>query len=109
MNYDMETVSPESLGFSSEWVENFMNKIDEDNICMHSFLMMRYGKIGAEGYYGPFGKDKLHRMYSVTKSFVSLAIGLLASEGKINLDNKIVDIFKHDSTANKKYLTLIEP
>ena len=71
MNNSISSVaSPEKLGFSSEWVEKFLDEIDENNICLHSFLVMRHGKIGAEGYYHPFKKDDLHRMYSVTKSFV---------------------------------------
>lgn len=95
MNNSISSVaSPEKLGFSSEWVEKFLDEIDENNICLHSFLMMRHGKIAAEGYYHPFKKDTMHRMYSVTKSFVSLAIGVLIDEGKISLNDKVADFFR---------------
>ena len=46
-----------------------------------------------ETYYKPYTRDTLHRMFSVTKSFVSLGIGLLEAEGKLSLDDKIVDFF----------------
>lgn len=79
--------SPESVGISSSNVERLLDIFNENGLSMHSFLMIRYGKIAAEGYWAPFTKDFLHRMYSSTKSFVSGAIGLLCDEGKIHLDD----------------------
>ena len=51
------------------------------------------GKIFTEAYWKPFNKDFCHRQYSQTKSFVGIAIGLLVSEGKLSLDDKIADLF----------------
>ena len=39
------------------------------------------------------GKQDLHRMFSITKSFTSIAIGLLADEGKLKLSDHIADYF----------------
>lgn len=60
---------------------------------MHSLLIVRQGKLAFEAYWEPWGRDVLHRMYSITKSFVSLAIGVLASQGKLNLDDPIIKYF----------------
>ncbi len=90
---DLITVPPEELGFSSKWVENFINTMEKHKICLHSFMMLRHGKVGAEGYWKPFDENKFHRMYSVSKTFVSAAIGMLADEGKISLNDKIVKYF----------------
>ncbi len=89
----LETVTPESLGFSSKWVEDFIDIMEGNHICLHSFMMIRHGKVAAEGYWNPFNKNKLHRMYSVSKTFVAAAIGMLADEGKISLDDKIIKYF----------------
>ena len=56
--------------------------------------MMRGDKIFTEYYWKPFHKDFLHRMYSQTKSYVSIAIGLLEEEGKLSLDDKIMSFFE---------------
>ena len=42
-------------------------------------------KIFAEGYYAPFTKDFKHRMYSVSKSFVSIAVGFCIQDGLLSL------------------------
>ena len=64
-------------------IDEFITKLENNNICMHSFLFMKDGKTVAEGYYQPFCKGQLHRMYSVTKSFVSIAVGMLCDGGKL--------------------------
>lgn len=60
---------------------------------MHSVLLARHGKCFFERYWEPFDADTPHRMYSVTKSFVSIAIGCLVDEGKLNLDDPIIRYF----------------
>ena len=84
---------PEEVGVRPEWVADYVNTLNGMRKMCHSFLMMRGGKVFAEGYWKPFHKDWLHRMYSVSKTFVSAAIGMLYDEGKIKLDDKIVDYF----------------
>ena len=46
-----------------------------------------------EAYYQPYDKEKLHRMFSETKSYTSLGIGLLVSDGVIRLEDKICQYF----------------
>jgi CubicO group peptidase (beta-lactamase class C family) len=90
---NLKIVPPEELGLSSKHVEGFIDTIEKERINLHSFIIMRYNKIGAEGYWKPFNENMLHRMYSVSKTFVSAAIGLLADEGRISLEDKIVKFF----------------
>jgi len=90
---DLEVVTPESIGLPSSAVLRFIERLEKKQLCMHSFIMLRHGKIAAEGYYPPFHKDKFHRMYSISKTFVAVAVGLMADEGLISLDDKIADYF----------------
>ncbi|MDW7659325.1 MAG: serine hydrolase [Bacillota bacterium] len=85
--------SPEHVGIPSEAVLRFLERIDRERICMHGFLLLRHGQIAAEGYWAPFTPERLHRMYSVSKSFVSLAVGLLIDDGKLSLNDPVVSFF----------------
>ena len=58
---------PESMGISSKQILKFLEKAEDNGIMLHSVLMMRKGHVVAEGYYAPFTKDSLHRIYSVAK------------------------------------------
>lgn len=85
--------SPESVGIPSGCIINCFNRLNKNQIPMHSFLLLRYGKLITEGYYAPCNASTLHRMFSVSKSFTAVAIGLLADEGKLCLNDPIIKYF----------------
>ncbi|WOO38718.1 serine hydrolase [Anaerocolumna sp. AGMB13020] len=85
--------TPESVGIPSKAVLGFIDELKKEGLCIHGFSMMKSGKVFTEGYYAPFHVDFEHRVYSVTKSFTSLAIGLLQEEGKLSLSDPICDYF----------------
>ncbi len=89
-----KTVRPEEVGLQSKNVKKFYEKLEEIGLTTHSVLMLRGNNIFTEAYWHPFHKDFCHRMYSQTKSFVGVAIGLLVEDGLIGLDDKICDYFR---------------
>ena len=98
-----KSVTPEYVGIKSKYVKEFIKKLEKRNIHMHSVILCRGYDIFGEFYWAPFNKDFLHRMYSQTKSYVAVAIGLLLDEGKLSLDDKIADYFpeKIDTTLHE--------
>lgn len=93
------TVTPEQAGISSAAVSKFIRKLEERGLCTHGILLMRGDAIFGECYWAPFDKDTIHRMYSQTKSFVGVAIGLLEEEGKLSLDDPICSYFPEKYTG----------
>ena len=85
--------SPESVGIPSGAILDFLNRIDAERINMHGFLLLRHDRIAAEGYWTPWTADHKHRMYSISKSFVSLAVGMMIEDGKLSLDDHVIDHF----------------
>lgn len=85
--------TPESVGISSQSVLRFIDRLERERIPIHGFMIIRHNQVAAEGYWAPYTANKKHRMYSVSKSFVSLAIGLMIDEGKLSLDDYAVDYF----------------
>lgn len=88
-----QRTSPESAGVHSQNVLSFLRYLQECDLAMHSVLMMRGNSLFAECYWAPFTENTCHRMYSQTKSYTSVAIGLLEEEGKLSLDDPIVSYF----------------
>ncbi len=85
--------APEQAGIPSAALGAVLDCLAERRVPMHSLLVMRRGRLALECYWAPFDKNTLHRMFSQTKSMVSLAIGLLCAEGRLRLEDKITDYF----------------
>ena len=101
----MEPATPESQGVPSEAILKFIDGCEKtfdagDLGAIHGFVIVRHGKVIAEGSWKPFDTlNETHMLYSHSKSFTSSAIGLLADRGKIDLDERIVDIFSNEVPA----------
>ena len=74
-------------------MQEFVKEVEKRKIPLHSVLIAQHGNLLLEKYYAPYCRNKLQRMFSVTKSFTSLAIGLLEQEGKISLQDSICGYF----------------
>ena len=92
--------SPEQAGLSSRSVQRFLETLEQARTCIHGFLIIRHGQVVAEGYWPPFSAARKHRMYSVSKSFVSLAVGLMIDEGKLRLDDRVARFFPDKTPAD---------
>ena len=88
-----KSATPESVGVKSNDIKSFLKALNEAGLAMHSVLLSRGDKIFCEAYWKPNKAEDNHRMYSQTKSYVGIAVAELSIEGKINLDDKIIDYF----------------
>jgi len=88
-----EKTSPESVGISSAAVLDYIRMLDETRMHTHGIIMLKGDKIIAEAHYKPFSENFLHRMYSVSKTFVAMAVGVAVTEGLIRMDDVISDYF----------------
>ncbi|MFK7983931.1 MAG: serine hydrolase [Saprospiraceae bacterium] len=85
--------TPEAEGVSSEGILNFIQRVEKEVDALHSFMIIRNGKQLSSGWWTPYGSTSPHVMHSLSKSFTSTAIGLLADEGKISLNDKVLSFF----------------
>lgn len=93
----MKYTTPEQVGICSENIQKYIENLEKNNLAMHNIIMARGNEIFFEKYWEPFHQDFLHRLYSASKSFVSLAIGFLEQDGLINLDDKISIYFPEEA------------
>ena len=68
-----------------------------DRLCrevnIHGFLLSAGGNVIAGGTRDPFRIDRPHRLYSVSKTFTGIAVGMLADDGNLSLDDPVVKYF----------------
>ena len=56
-------------------------------------MLLRHGKVIAEGWWDPYKPELKHTLYSTSKSFTSTAIGFAVSENLITVEDKVVSFF----------------
>lgn len=71
----------------------FIEELEQGGIPLHSAVLLYKQEVVCQRYFPPFEIHMLHRMYSVSKSFISLAIGCLCGEGKLQLSDGIAQYF----------------
>ena len=88
--------SPEEEGVSSESILAFVNAADKEAEEIHSFMLLRHGKVIAEGWWEPYGPELKHTMYSLSKSFTSTAVGFAVTEKLMTVNDKVISFFPED-------------
>lgn len=86
--------TPAEQDVASSGVAAFLDRIDAaPDIELHSLMLLRHGRVVAEGWWDPYGPDDVHLLYSLSKTFTATAAGLAAAEGLLSFDDPVVDHF----------------
>lgn len=80
-------------GIAASAILRMIERWQREDVNIYGFELRRGGEIVTEAYYAPFAPGQMHRMYSVSKSMTAIGIALMAQEGKLTLDDKIVSHF----------------
>jgi CubicO group peptidase (beta-lactamase class C family) len=83
---------PAAEGVSSRALGALLDRLGENSIECHSVMVVRHGHVVAEGWWAPYSADRPHLLYSLTKSFTSIAVGLAIADGALSLDSRLVDV-----------------
>jgi CubicO group peptidase (beta-lactamase class C family) len=81
---------------SAAGIDAFLDAIDAaPTVTLHSVMILRRGRVIAEGWWAPYRPDDVHLLYSVSKSFTSTALGFALAEGRLSLQDTVVQPFPH--------------
>lgn len=88
--------TPEAQGISSLAISSFLQAAEQQGLELHSFILVRHGQVVAEGWWQPYSSDKVHLLYSLSKSFTATAIGFAIAEGRLSQDDFVTSFFTQD-------------
>ncbi|MBP1754814.1 MAG: hypothetical protein H6Q59_1212 [Firmicutes bacterium] len=97
---EFERVTPESVGIPSELIERLIDSLESGFTEPHGLMIMRHGKICAEGWWAPYAPGIRHGLQSHTKTYAATAVGIAITEGLLTLGDRIIDIFKEEAPEN---------
>jgi CubicO group peptidase (beta-lactamase class C family) len=93
--------SPEEQDMDAAKLEEMLSYINRYEMAVDGMVIVRHGHIVLE-YYGPgYDAAKRHQIYSVTKSVVSMLVGVALDRGYIDsLDARLVDLLPQYTSAH---------
>lgn len=92
----LERSSPEKEGVASKGIIQFLDAAAKSKTEFHSFMLLRHGKVIAEGWWNPYRADLKHTLYSCSKSFTATAVGFAIQEKLLSLNDKIISFFPYE-------------
>lgn len=97
---DFVSAAPESEGVRSYAIVNMLNAIERENKDIHSVLLWRHGKLLFEHYFAPYTAATPHSMYSCSKTFTSMLIGIAQEKGLLSIHDKVLSYFEDVPVEN---------
>lgn len=85
--------TPEAEGVSPAALRQFFAAANKSGLEFHGVMILRHGKVVAEGWWHPYRPDLKHMLYSVSKSFTATAVGFAVSEGKLKVTDTVIKFF----------------
>ncbi|MBE1875255.1 serine hydrolase domain-containing protein [Myceligenerans pegani] len=90
---DVQSDRPLSAGTAAEAIDRLARRAATLDIALHTVEVSVGGELVASATCAPRGPYEPQRMYSVSKTVTGLAVGLLAADGALGLDDPIVRYF----------------
>lgn len=84
--------TPAAAGVSSRALTALLDRLEAAPVECHSLMVVRRGHVVAEGWWAPYSTERPHLLYSLTKTFTAVAVGLAVEDGLLTLDDRVVDV-----------------
>ena len=90
----LPTDRPSAQGVDARGIAAFLDGIEAaPDIDPHGLMVLRHGRVVAQGWWAPFGPDRVQLLYSLSKTFTASALGFAVAEGLVGLDDLVIDHF----------------
>jgi CubicO group peptidase (beta-lactamase class C family) len=105
------SAAPEEQGMDSETLAQMVERIQQENLNIHSLLIVRNGYLVSELYVYPYSAGQVHFIASVTKSVIGMLVGIAIQKGDIkDVQQPLFSLLPDQGVANlddqKKAITL---
>ncbi len=97
--YKLPRSTPEAQGVSSSAILAFVRAVTGQALELHSVMLLRHGRVVAEGWWAPYAAERPHMLFSLSKSFTSSAVGMAVAEGRLTVDDPVLSFFPDEAPA----------
>ena len=88
----LPTSTPSAQGVDALGLLALVDGLEAGGHDPHSLVVARHGHVIARGWWAPYAPERVQLVYSLSKSFTATAVGLLVDEGRLSLDQPVLDL-----------------
>ncbi|MBR0463161.1 MAG: beta-lactamase family protein [Clostridia bacterium] len=111
-NPDFARSAPQAQGIAPRAIGDMLRDIKQTGADIHSMLIMRHGHLVFEHYYPHYEPSTQHAMYSCSKTFTSMLIGIAQDRGLLSVTDRVVSFFPdkvpENPSENLKAMTIAD-
>lgn len=83
--------SARSQGVDEQGIIDFLDALEGSGIELHGLMVLKHGAVVAQTWWEPYEQDTPHLLYSLSKSFLSVAAGIAEGEGLLSMQDRLAD------------------
>ena len=85
---------PEHYGISSRRFISMLTELEADvGSNVHSIMVLQNGAVICEASHPAYDVNTWHLSHSMSKTVTAIAVGMLVDDGRLNVDERLVDFF----------------
>ena len=92
MTTELARLAPSELGVDAARVIGFLDAAGAAGLDFHSLMILRHGAVAAEGWWAPYRSDDIQLLYSLSKTFLAMAVGIAIGEGLLSTEDLVADL-----------------
>ena len=86
--------TPAAEGISSQAILDMVDSLQSlEKTWIHHLMVIRHGRVVAEVHPTPFRASDTHTLYSASKTFTAMAIGLCVDDNRLRMDDRVAAFF----------------
>lgn len=93
MTVPLPRSTPAAQGISPTAILEIIGQLNQEKMDVHSLMILRHGRVITEGWWSPCRRELPHVLFSLTKSFTSIAAGFAVQEGVFTVEDAAVSFF----------------
>jgi CubicO group peptidase (beta-lactamase class C family) len=88
--------TPEAQGLTTTALDAFVAALDSSGQEVQTLMLVRHGHVVLEEEWAPYRLADPHLLFSISKSFTSMAVGLAVEAGLLSIDDTVVSFFDEE-------------
>jgi|GEM_PF-2889136 len=97
---DFAYSTPTAEKVDAQGILSFIEAVKGSEHELRSLMVLRRGKVIAEGWWNPYGPDLKHTMYSVSKTYTASGIGFYETTEELIME--MVNFFFYGIVSSEK-------